>query len=62
MKKRNRRRRRKKSNKMIWITGIFLGIFVLCIVLYIADSCTDYSEQSRKFSRGNIAFLYGMYL
>ena len=36
MKKRNRRRRRKKSNKMIWITGIFLGIFVLCIVLYIA--------------------------
>ena len=36
MKKRNRRKRRKKSNKMIWITGIFLGIFVLCIALYIA--------------------------
>ena len=37
MSRRNRRRRKKgKSNKIKWIVGVFLGIFSLCVILYIA--------------------------
>ena len=36
MNRRNKRRRKKKRNKMIRIAGIFLGIFFLCVALYIA--------------------------